>query len=146
MLPNQTALNQIAEDLVAVTGIFAKSDLEIALVREPFSPGLALVYGDLTLANFTGSSQKTWDPGLWAFDPATGLITFYPTTPAGGYQWETADTVNLPQTIYGYALLDQDSTTLYFSELLATPLELTAANQLISIPLPIVTMLSGAWL
>jgi hypothetical protein len=54
--------------------------------------------------------------------------------PLGGWRFVTSDAVNLPQTIYGYALYDSTGTPeLIASQLLPEPIDLVAAGQEINL-------------
>jgi len=146
MLLTQTFADSTAAGIAAIGPSFGSTDLEIGLAKAAFTPGLPLLIGDIDVADFDGYAGKGWDPTLWAVDPASGLYVFYPTTPAGGFSWETTGVTNLPQTIHGYYLVDTDSGTLAAAALLDTPVVLTAANQIITIPLPTVTLSPAAFL
>lgn len=113
------------------TTLSGMATLRVGLVKEPFVPSPSLAYGDLTFANFDGSTAKTPVSGDQpeSLDPATGdaLLDILP--PAGGWRWETTGLTNLPQTVYGFALYNTAGTVLYASELLDIPVELNDVNQ-----------------
>lgn len=104
---------------------------KIALIMEDFAPAETLVAGDLTLANFTGSAGISGAVGaqLTGIDPVTGQQIITIKTPLGGYRWVTTDAVNLPQTIFGFALLKSDLTVLYAVQHLDNPIVLAGAGQ-----------------
>jgi len=133
MVPTTAVQNAAATLLAANAATLAPAtDANvIALVMAPFTPNPTLVAGDLTLADFTGSTPIEGVTGTQpsGLDPATGQMIIDISPPAGGYRWETTDAVNLPQTIYGFALLSNDLSTLLASALLPAPVLLTMANQ-----------------
>jgi len=136
----QTSLalrEKAAQLLAADTATLAQAadNNVIALVMEPFTPSEGLAVGGLTLATFDGSTPILVGLGAQpeGLDPNTndGLISLKP--PAGGFRFETTGTTNLPQTIYGFALLNEAMDTLFASEALAAPITLTAVNQVINL-------------
>lgn len=108
----------------------------VALIKAAFTPSEEIVLADLSLANFDGSTPIEAGTGTQpeGLDPNTNdaLITILP--PAGGWRFETTGTTNLPQTIYGYALLSNDLATLFATEQLAETVTLTAVNQVVELP------------
>jgi hypothetical protein len=61
--------------------------------------------------------------------------------PLGGWRFVTSDAVNLPQTIYGYALFDSTGgPDLLASQLLPEPITLVAAGQEINLDTVKLTM------
>lgn len=107
----------------------------MALVMMPFTPGPTLVLSDLTLATFTGNAAKVAGAVVPVFysDPSTGDYIGLLVEPAGGWKWTPSDGVNLPQTIYGYACLNNAKDTLLATQLFDPPLLITAPGQLITI-------------
>ena len=107
----------------------------IALVMGPFVNVEDLVIGSLTLATFTGATPIAAVLGAQqvGVDPATGnqVITIVP--PSGGWRWQTTDGANLPQTIYGYALVTNGLATLLAAERLTTPITLSTAGEEINL-------------
>jgi len=108
---------------------------EIVLVNAAFVPSTELAIGDLSIADFDGSTPKALGVGtqLCGFDPTTGEQVITMKDPAGGLVWETTGVTNLPQTIFGFAMTNDDGTVLLASELLPEPVTLTAAGQIVSI-------------
>jgi len=107
----------------------------VALMMETVAVNENLTPDDLDLATFTGATPKLAGLGTQqaGIDPATGQQRVTILEPAGGWRWETTDAVNLPQTIYGFALLNEALDELYGVQLLDTPVVLTAAGQEINI-------------
>jgi hypothetical protein len=113
----------------------------LALINAPFTATENLVAGDLSLADFTGSAPIEGVTGTQTtgIDPVTLAQVIEIVPPLGGYRWETTNTVNLPQTIYGYALLSNDLSTLLAVQEFATPITLQAADQFIDADSAILT-------
>jgi len=107
----------------------------IALVMSPFTENENMVVGDITLATFTGSTpiEGTTGAQTTGIDPVTQQQVIEIKPPLGGYRWETTDTVNLPQTIYGYALLTNDLATLLAIKTFDDPITLQDADQFIDV-------------
>jgi len=104
---------------------------KVVPLKAAYTPGLDLVFADLSLANFDGSTGLTQDdePVIYT-DPGTGDIIVNLVEPAGGWEWVTSGVTNLPQTIYGYALLNAaGNAVLAVTEPLASPITLNAAGQ-----------------
>ena len=107
----------------------------IGLIMEPFTPEENMVATDITLADFDGSTPIPGSTGaqLVAVDPSTSQQLITIKEPLGGWRWTTTGTNNLPQTIYGFALLSEDLATLLALAVLDTPVALTAVGQQIDI-------------
>ena len=110
---------------------------KIALVINDFTPDEDLTWADFTLADFDGSAALASPLGAQQFatDPLTGEQMVTMIEPAGGWRWETTGLTNLPQTVYGYILID---TLAAPDELLGitkldTPIPLTVIGQEINI-------------
>jgi hypothetical protein len=107
----------------------------VALIMAPFTPAEGLAIGDLTFADFDGSTPIEVELGTQPEGIAPGttdsIITISP--PAGGWRWETTGLTNLPQTIYGFALVNNGSTVLFGSQAFSTPIDLNAINQVIQL-------------
>lgn len=117
------------------------------LFQNPATPGPQMVMADFTEADFDGYAARDvlYDGLPESIDPVTGdiLISVPPETTA--YLWETTGLTNLPQTIYGYAIVNSTKTTVYAAERFDEPIELNAVNQSISIPgMPRLRMVNGS--
>lgn len=138
MIPTQDMLDSVATEIATDTTILAAAlFLTVALVAAPFVPGAGLLVGSLVLASFTGSTPKanTTAVMLKYTDPATTEWLIEVPPPVGGWHWQVVTNVtNLPQTIYGYALLDSTGAILYGTALLPAPRLLTAIGQGIDLP------------
>lgn len=104
---------------------------EMILVQAPFTPGIQLTAADLTECTFDGYSPIGADTvSINPYkDPATNNWILNVPPPAGGFNWQTTGVTNLPQFVYGKALVNAAGTVLYGAELFAEPLELTEADQ-----------------
>ncbi len=95
----------------------------------------AVAIGDLEFADFDGSAGLEVPVGALpeGLDPVSSdaLISIPP--PAGGFRWETTGITNLPQTVTGVALVNDDSTVLFAVKKLDTPITLTAINQVVAL-------------
>jgi len=107
----------------------------LALVMADFAPSENILIGGITLATFDGSTPilvglNTQPTGENPQDDSA-IISLKP--PAGGWRWETTGTTHLPQTIYGFALLNKALDTVLATELLPNQQTLTAINQVIEL-------------
>lgn len=131
------------------TVTFQKSDPNenlIILIQVDFNPLANPLIGSLTEATFDGYAARAIlaDGVPQSNDPATGdsLLDLPPN--ATSYLWETSGVTNLPQTIFGYAVVNSTKATLYGSGLMPNgPVILTAVNQSVQIPRVFMRMLAG---
>jgi hypothetical protein len=118
----------------------------IALVMAPFTPGESISIGDLTLATFDGNTPiavgLTTQPT--ALDPNTNDMIIDMIPPVTGFRWQTSGVTNLPQTIYGYALLDHTLATIFATDLLPSPVTLTAIDQRVDVGAPNIRQLANS--
>lgn len=136
MQATQAIRNAAMALLAADTATLAAASAnKMALIMTNFTPSEQSVVTDFTLADFTGHNPISVTAGAQpeGLDPTTNDSVIDLSPPAGGFRWVTADAVNLPQTIYGYALLDNTLATVLACELLPTPVVLTAAAQVIDL-------------
>jgi len=118
------------------TGLAPAADPNaISLIMADFTPTEDLVLADLTFATFTGSTPIDGNIGNqeWWKDPQTGEWMITLIEPANGWRWEVIDAVNLPQTIYGFALHNGPKTVLFGTHHFDTPITLTEAMNAIDI-------------
>jgi len=137
MNPTQVILSAAATLLAADTVLLDNAaDVEVILIKEPFTPGPDLVIGDLVEADFDGYTPlaKAGTSPVVTTDPATGDKIIRLPDPAGGWNWATTGVTNLPQTIYGFAVMNEAETVILCSETFDTPIVLTAVNQVVDIP------------
>lgn len=118
----------------------------IALIINSFNPGEDLSLDDITFADFDGSTPIACGTGTQpeALDPNTSNAVISIKPPAGGFRFETTGVTNLPQTVFGFALLNDDSTVLLASEVLTNPITLTAINQLVQLPPVLITQTANS--
>jgi len=147
MIPMKSLRLQIGELLAAddTTLAPAVSSNKIMLIKSPFTPGENLVVGELTEADFDGSAAIAGATGAQqcAIDPLTGDQIVTIKDPAGGYRWEVTGTTNLPQTIYGVALVDNTKATLLAVEAFEMPIPLTGVGEEVAFPRAIMTVVSS---
>jgi len=128
------AVTRLASDTATLAQ--AADPNHMVLIASDFIPSEALVLADVDLASFDGSDPIEIELGAQpsGFEPGTddSSISFSP--PVGGFRWETTGITNLPQTIYGFAVMNEAETTILASELLPTPITLTVVNQVVEIP------------
>jgi hypothetical protein len=137
MLPMKALRLELGTALAADATYLAPavSANKIALIKTPFVPSETMVAGDVTPADFTGSTALAGSTGaqLVGVDPSTGQQLITIKEPLGGWRWITTNTVNLPQTIYGYGLYDSTLATLLAVALLPAPVALTETGQQVDI-------------
>lgn len=137
MLPMKAVRLRIGTLLAAdATTLAPATDANtIALIKSEFTLEEDLVAADVDLADFDGSTPIAGATGAQqeGIDPATGDQIVTIKDPAGGYRFETTGVTNLPQTIYGYGLFNDDQTVLLGLALLDEPVTLTEANQVINL-------------
>jgi hypothetical protein len=109
---------------------------KVHLAKAAFVPGPSLDPATLTEADFDGYTAKAITAGSQDVytDPTTGLITVELKAPVGGWHWALTGITNLPQTIYGWYVLDSAGTVLYGSGLVPSPITLQLATDAFDIP------------
>jgi len=118
----------------------------ICLIKTNFTPAESLTVSDITLADFGGSTPipcatGTQNEGL---DPATNNAVISMRGPIGGFRFETTNTANLPQTIFGFCLTNSNQTVLYGAATFDAPVELTTVNQFVDVENADFTQLAGS--
>lgn len=137
-MQSTAALRQAMAILLAAdTATLAQAANEniIALVKAAFNPSEDTIAADLTLADFDGSTPLDCALGTQpsGLDPNTNDVIISLEPAAGTFRFETTGVTNLPQTIYGFALLNAAGTTLWACEAFDDPITLTAVNQVIEL-------------
>jgi len=145
MLPTNLLLDGIATAIAADTVALNAGDIAVRLIKDAFTPSPTLVLADLTAADFGGATDRGCDSPTWGYDPATGNRVIRAGNPTGGWNYETTNTSNLPQTIFGYCWFNTDNDDLFATVLLDEPIVLTAANQAFDIPPCTITMTPAAF-
>lgn len=136
MLPMKNVRLAIGTALAGAAPIDQAVDENIVrLIIAPFTPSEDLVVGDLTFADFDGSTalEQALGDAQVGIDPLTGQQRITITEPAGGWRWITTGVTNLPQTVYGAALLTAASAALIGVEELPEPIGLTEVGQEINL-------------
>jgi len=120
MTPTATLTTAMLAALGSDTTMLAGA-LWVVPIKTTFSPGPTPGLVDADMADFDGSTPKASGAATRPVltDPATGQQYLRIPDPAGGWNWTTSGTTNLPQTIYGFALTS-DSTTVEGADLLGT--------------------------
>lgn len=90
---------------------------------------------DLVEANFDGyaaidGTVGTQETGI---DPATGDQIITMTPPLAGWRWKTTGVTNMPQNVFGFALVDHTKATLLAVEMFTTPITLNDVGQQIDL-------------
>jgi len=132
MIPRRALVVAAASDICANTANLAQPTpfVALGLIKTPFTPDPDLTLGVGMLADFDGSTPIHADSAATQLgtDPANGDQIITPKVPAGGWRWVVTGVTNLPQTIYGFCILDSAETTLLASELLDPPITLTTTT------------------
>jgi hypothetical protein len=145
MVPLKAVRLQLGELLAGDTTTMAPvTGNKMVLIKTAFVPNENIVLADLDQADFDGSTALVCGSGVQpvGIDPSTQDQVITIKSPVGGFRWETSGLTNLPQTIYGYALMDNAAAVLLGSELLDTPILLSAVGEEIdlgSVKMTIVT-------
>lgn len=131
MFPVRDFYDAMAAGGLTIDGLDAALLGGVRALKAPYTPSLDMVIGDVTLANFVTSTNLTQSAQAnVSIDPATGDRILVLKPPAGGWVWYVTAGTNLPQTIYGFILMNAALSGLVaVSEPLETPVELTAIGQ-----------------
>lgn len=133
MLPTQDVRLALGTLLAADATLLAPavSANKVILIKTEFTPNENIVPADYTEADFDGYAAKAGSTGAQetAIDPLTNQQIITITEPAGGWRFASTGVTNLPQTIYGYALVDSTKATVLASALLPAPVPITASGQ-----------------
>lgn len=137
MFPMRVLTDEIGELLAASPPLMQATNANIVrLINAPFAEETGLAPGDLTFADFDGSTGKpvtVAEDMQVGFDPLTGEQVITINEPVGGWRWEVTGLTNLPQTVYGYALLTNASAAVIGVKTLPTPIPLTEVGQEINL-------------
>ena len=145
MIPSKNLVGTMMDLLAADTGTLAPATAnKMVLFKNNIVPNENTVYADLTLADFSGYADKSGIAGAQTrgVDPATGDQLIIIGAPVGGYIYECTGMVNVPQTIYGYALVDHTNTTLIAVQTLPTPVTIAAPGNIIDLGNPKLTQVA----
>lgn len=137
MYPSRALWEAMQELLAADVATLAEiGGLKVALVTDGLLPGLDQEFGDLVFATFAGSMNKTSGAGAQQtfYDPVTSTRVIQVLEPAGGWTWEATATPTEPETVIGYAVLDNAGAVLLGAELLPEPVTISLIGQAVTIP------------
>jgi hypothetical protein len=135
MLGSLTVRLEIGNLLGADATTLANANNTISLVQTPFAPNENLQPGNLTTANFTGSTPIAQGAANLSVgvNPVNGQQTLTVADPVGGFRFQTGNMANLPQTIYGYMYTNANQSQMLGIALLPAPVTLTAPGQFIDL-------------
>jgi len=97
--------------LTGVGGLLADcADISVTPVIDSFDPADKTNMPDLTAATFTGGAAKLGDTGAAVIfhDPTDDKWKARIKEPAGGWTWLATAATNLPQTVYGVKVFNED--------------------------------------
>lgn len=118
----------------------------MCLIKNPFTESENIAVGDLTLADFDGSTPLAVVTGAQpeGLDPVSSasIVTLKP--PAGGWRWEVTGVTNLPQTIYGIALMNDDQTVVLATKRFPDSIALANAEQVINLGPQLITLAANS--
>lgn len=119
----------------------AGDEPKIMLFKNNLTPNRTTVFADLVEADFTGYARKACGAGAASGlkNPVTGCWEIRPKEPLGGFEFNTTGTGELPQTIYGYALVASDEDVIFAIGTFETPILLNEVLQVIDVPQPILS-------
>lgn len=115
-------------------GLAAGGDMSVGLVAAPFTPSGTTPVPTPTMPVNAGLAAKSPASVDVTVDPNNGdqLIDLIP--PAGGWRWEaTSVFVGPTETLYGIAVWNQDSGSLFGSFLFDEPIVISAAGQVVTV-------------
>ncbi len=137
MILTDVVLASITAALASDSGLgsLAGSARLIRLFMNNIIPTRQTVVGDLTTPTFTGYADKAMGIALGreGTDPLSGKNEVIAVPALGGLVWAPSDAVNLPQTIYGWAMVDSTGAFLIGAERFPNPIILSGAGQLVSV-------------
>lgn len=127
------AITRLASDTATLAQ--AVNENVMQLVKNDIIPSEDLVIGDVELADFDGSAALDVVLGTQptGFEPGTDDSIIHIEPAAGTWRWETTGLTNLPQTIYGWVLMNAAKDTVLASGKFETPLDLTIVNQVVEV-------------
>lgn len=136
MFPTTKLSTRLVQLLAADESSLAlPASLRVGLVRSPLVLDPDIIWDNITMANFNGSSPKTPTAGAQTLitDGVTGAQGIMLKEPTGGFNWVVAAMDELPQTIYGAILYDVASDDIFAIALFPTPILLTGMGNVVSL-------------
>lgn len=142
MLVVNAYVKKIAQGIAALVDPFHPapgSENYVILFKNNVVIGPDTVMADLTEPTFDDYTAIACAAGAAAaaVDPISNAWEIRPPEPNGGFSWIVGGDTDLPQTIYGWALVNHAKTALIAAENFAAPLQLTAQDQVVDVPQPI---------
>lgn len=130
----QMSLLTMAQQMTALTDSDRYGpDAEVRLIVEPFTPTAYLEVDDLTYASFDGGEPKAPDSNPQNItSPSTGMPGLLLREPAGGFNYVCSGTTDLPQTVYGWAVIDSGG-LLAFCDLLDEPVVISEVGDFVTL-------------
>jgi len=146
VVPSQFIIDRVRALLAGdTTTLAAAAAMKVRLAQAAFVPGPTLTIASFTIATFTGYADLLAGIGTAQQfnDPGGGRVAQL-LEPAGGWHWQATAGTGLPQTIYGYYVVDNGATQLYGSALFTTPVVLSGTGDAVDIPQIRITLPAGA--
>lgn len=138
MLPMKALREQLGTALAADLPLAgAGATNKVRLLIADFTPNENMTFAQLVSADFDGSTPLAAALGTQqvGLDPLTGEQIVTMIEPLGGWRWITTGLTNLPQTVFGYALVDElAGTVLLGLTHLDVPVTLSIVGQEVRIP------------
>lgn len=107
----------------------------MCLIKNAFNETENITVANLELADFDGSTPLAVGVGTQpeGLDPVSSasVVTIKP--PAGGWRWEVSGETNLPQTIYGVALMNDDQTVVLATKRFENSIVLANVEQVVNL-------------
>jgi len=133
MIPAQGLLDEISAAIS--TGTMITNELnanQIVLSQTAFTPSKSTVAADLTPADYGGYApiDLPLDPCTVSNNPIDDSVNIDLPIPAGGIRFQCTANTNLPQTIYGFALLTEAGVYIA-GETFLTPIVVSTVGQLV---------------
>lgn len=136
MLPMKAVRLALGELLAADTSTLAPvAANKIALIVNAFALDENLDIGTLSFATFTGGDPKAGASGAQQVgtDPVTGDQVITILAPVGGWRWECTADPTLPETIYGWALINDAEDAILAAAILPAPIAISESGQFIDL-------------
>ena len=136
MIPSTEILYRVATLMATTSPLGEGTPVQIILIKAPFTPSPDLLLTAVVEADFDGYLQTKATNGdkLVSADPENGDARIDLQPAAADRFWVVTGNTNLPQTIYGYAVIHTATASLLGSELFPSPVTLTASGQSIFLP------------
>lgn len=137
---------RIAALLAADSVSFSSSPdgLHVRLFKSPITPTGSMDTATFAshFADFDGGNALAAEDGdaNVAVDGGNGNNSVELVPPLGGFRWSVSGSDNLPQTIYGYVVMNTGETVVLFADLLPAPITLTGVGQVIELGFPKITI------